>query len=411
MAKKAVVVNGAIATTGTFDITSSGFGTVDGAIIMMSMATATNTDTNTNSTGIAFYDGTDTLSYSSVTLDNQSKTSSRRITTTSCSFIGTSASVDYVASISKITDGIRCTFTDDPSAAFRYTAILFGGGVALKTGYVIASASIDGTSAYTGADFTPQAAIVVTSGAATFTTDPLASFTQSYGIFTYNGETISQRGYHVQSNHNANDDEYVSITHNERVAYRGGASYEVTAVSSSGFTVTTRDVASAAVFPFMLIGGVQDVHLGDTPIPTSTGVKSWEGPGFQPQFLLNVQTGMESYNSTSTTEDCCYSVGWTDGTTSGSISGWGDDGAATTDTGSRTNTALMQSYQTTYADKFTASFDSFDSAGYYPGHPVRVKLHPAGRPGRRPCRLFRCRQPEPGQRPDRGGCQTYGQLR
>jgi hypothetical protein len=299
MAKKAVVVNGAIATTGTFDITSSGFGTVDGAIIMMSMATATNTDTNHNSNSIVFYDGSATYSVCNNDEDAQARTDSASYVSDSefiSAGIATTAD-DYHGTISSITDGIRVTTTNTASAAFRYTAVLFGGGVSIKTGEITTSASINGTAAYTGASFTPQGGVFLNAAS--------VGSAIIFGLFSYKNSTITQRHYAAALPDLLNDSHVDSWVRNDSIASAiGNAYYGITAVSSSGFTVTTRNVATATRLVFFLLGGVQDVHLGDTPIPASTGVKSWEGPGFQPQFLFNVQTGMESYNSGSGTEDC-----------------------------------------------------------------------------------------------------------
>ena len=369
--KYARVVTGALTTSGTCDITYSGGGTCDGAIILVSMATALNTDTNHASLSVCFFDGTTAYSAANNSEDNQGRADTQSAISSGLLIGGIDANAqDGAGSVATITDGIRITWSNTPSAAFRYVAVLFFGGVDIKAGYIFPSDTANGTATYSGADFIAQAGLFVYSNVnetftGSFTTNETAQF--HFGAFSFNNSTITQRGFTAYDLDQANIAEIYSEAINTGINIVSGYdSHKVTAVGSTGFTLTTLGPSpDPQYFIFLLIGGITAASLDDTAVPASTGVKSWEGPGFQPSFILSAASGFNTYNSASTKEDINLAIGVHDGTTGGGVAVWCNDAAGTSDTGSRTNsTAFLQSYQTTLAEQFAAQFDSFDSTGY-----------------------------------------------
>lgn len=143
---------------------------------------------------------------------------------------------------------------------------------------------------------------------------------------------------------------------------------ELTAVSSTGFSLTTRDAGAAAFYVgFMLFGDEENASVDDTAVPSSTGTKSWEGPGFKPDFILTFQSGMEAYQTGttySTNESLWYSIGVADASASGSVGAFSLDGAATMVCSSRQSTDIIAGPRTSYSDDVIATFTSFDDLGY-----------------------------------------------
>jgi hypothetical protein len=366
MAKRAVVVGGATGTGSTTSITSSGFGTPDGAILFINQVTADATDTDHNSLSISFWDGSNIVCRPASDMDAQNTTiTGSGVYNASIRLVISGTTLDAEGTISAITDGISISWSNAPGSSWRYTAILLGGGVSVKAGTLQMSGTNGGTAVYSGASFTPQVGLFVSSSY-----DLLNDFANpalfSLGIFTYSNSTITQRALDYYSDDAVGTSYVGGYAANARVhAYpaTGAEQASVTAVSSSGFTVTTNTGAFAAQLGFFLLGNINGVWLGDTPVPTSTGVKSWE-PGFWPDLVLMAQSGLEAYNTLYTNEDVAYTLGVSDGATSRSVAGWSDDAAGVSDTKGRHSATLLQSVQTTYADTYTASLSGFNALGW-----------------------------------------------
>lgn len=368
MAQKVKVLTGALGTGSTTDITSSGFGTPDGAIIFISgKSTATDTDSSSDATSIVFFDGTTTVCLAERGASGYDYTTTASGLQSSVKILlYNSDSWDAEGTLSNITDGIRISWSNTCGSSWRYVAVLFGGGVSCKVGTVQNNASEAGTTVYSSASFTPQAGLFVSANSSTHPN--LSSHAVlSFGGFTYKSSTITQRtyGFYDPTNYDSSAVETAAVS--SRVFCRGvtGGGGAITAVSSSGFTIRN-DSANSVYSGFMLLGGLGDISLDDTPLPSSTGTKSWEGPGFQPNLILMLQSGMESYTSASNEDGMC-AIAVADGTTSAGIAVYHKDYAPTQVVYSRANSssAFLKSDQSGYyGSTFAASFTDFDSLGY-----------------------------------------------
>lgn len=368
MASGAVVVRGVTGTGSTTDITSSGLGTPSGAIVFLTSATADNTDTGGNSQAVILFDGTSTVCLFSSDEDNVTDSNNTCGLYTSVIFRVSGTTTSALGTIANTTDGIQISWSDTPNASYKYVAVLFRGGLQVKVGTQQMSGTIGGTATYAGTSFTPQAGIFLSHCRNSLNSN-IADAIYNMGLMTYVGSTITQRALAYGSYDAAATADLAGMAANNRVEivpFDAGDSEEgeITAVSSSGFTITTRRANYASYVGFMLFGGLKAVNLADTAVPSATGIKSWEGPGFSPNFLLMAQSGLPSFNTRNTSLDWAHTIGVTDGTTEGSIAGWADAGAFIMDTGNRHSTTLLTTYQTTYNAPFSAAFSSFDSLGY-----------------------------------------------
>lgn len=366
MAKKAIVLGGATGTGSTTSITSSGFGTPDGAILLFNESTADGADSGSDTLSIVFWDGTTTVCRTASDQDAVgTMNTASGLYTGQVRLVRDGGTLDAQGAISATTDGISIAWSNVPDASRRYTAVLFGGGVSLKVGTLQMSGTLNGTAVYSSAAFTPQAGLFISSGSDTLNTgDNDALF--SLGAFTYRNATLTQRvlGYKSASGVGTSViDAYASNAHVH--AYPGsGEQAEITAVSSSGFTVTTRNLDYAAHLGFLLIGGIGDVYLGDTPIPTATGSKAWTAPGFRPDLVMMGQSGIEAYGGSPTGEDAGWTFGVSDGSAARCLAGWSGHALGTSNTSGRQSASLLQSVQTGFGQTYSASLTGFTSTGW-----------------------------------------------
>lgn len=143
---------------------------------------------------------------------------------------------------------------------------------------------------------------------------------------------------------------------------------ELTEVNSTGFKLTTRDAAAAAVYVgFMLFGGEENASVDTTEAPASTGTKSWEGPGFKPDFIMVLQTGLDAFQTGTsyyTNEHLWYSVGIAATGQAGCAGVLSVAAAGTMVCYSRQASDIIAGPRTSYSDDIIATFSSFDSLGY-----------------------------------------------
>lgn len=366
MAGKAVVINSSTGTGASVSFTSSGFGTPTGAIIFWSAATSSNADTDGARSAVTVWAGSNTGSVGGISQDNTSKTTSRSITYSSLRQNSPSspANADFVGTVSTTTDGITISFSDSPDADYKVTVILFGGDAvcsAAATDY--GSLTTGGTYSYTGASATPDVVFISASGSSTVNSDSARAF---FNLgFAVNDGAASQRCFLWNEVGNQNDSVIELIARNNAiVSNNDGTNYlQLSAFTESGFTLTSVNATNLTGI-VLTISGLSDFSLNDTAMPASTGTTSFTGPGFAPDLVLSVQSGLPAYNTFYNTQNLNLTIGASDGTTTGGVAVYGTDGAATTDTANRHNTTLGTSDQTTAAEQWNYTLDSFDADGY-----------------------------------------------
>lgn len=193
MPKAVKVVRGTTGTGSTTDITSSGVGTINGAIILLNVATADDTDTSHQRQCIVLWDGTNCWSLVTASTNGIS-TAATSSGLLSAVVLDTYSGEIARGTLSNITDGVRISWSNTPDASYKYTAVLFYGGHSIKVGQMQISASQNGVATYSGASFTATAGIMLSASTTASDTDDVENIC-SIGIFSNKGGTIKQRAY------------------------------------------------------------------------------------------------------------------------------------------------------------------------------------------------------------------------
>lgn len=142
--------------------------------------------------------------------------------------------------------------------------------------------------------------------------------------------------------------------------------YKITASAfdSSGFTLTADTANSDKVFYLALeLPNQDDAHVLFLDSATSTGNSSTTGAGFQPDFLMLLQTMCTAANTNTTTG--YIGVGLADGTAEASVNACDLFNAGVTDTQStRDASNILNLDFDDGTDDALASLNSFDSDGF-----------------------------------------------
>lgn len=366
MAGKAVVINGSTGTGSSVSFTSSGFGTPTGAIILWSAATSSNADTAHARNAITLWAGSNTGSVYAITQDNKATTVTNRgiYDSVIANLPNSSGTADFVGSISTTTDGITITFSDTPAADYKVTIVLFGGDAVCSVGAVdIGQVGNGGSYTYTNAAESPDVVFFVSSNSTGINTTSSSAYFM-FGMAVNDG-SMTQRTVTWSEAYNSGASAITIVVKKNALFTEPNLTdyLSLTAFTSTGFTLTGTNTTNTTAI-ILTVSGLTGVSLDDTAMPSSTGTTSWTGPGFEPDLLFNVQTGVPAYNANDWSQDLNLTMGCTDGITTGGVADYALDGAVTTDTANRHNTTLGTTNQTAADEQWNFTLDSFDSDGY-----------------------------------------------
>lgn len=196
----------------------------------------------------------------------------------------------------------------------------------------------------------------------------------SYGIATYDGTTIIQRGMLWATDSGAAPTAAGSYL---STAYIGGECNDTTGalirgmetatVTSTGFNLTARTAgfaANAYVCVLAIRFSSARVYVGTVDSPTSTGTTTYTGPGWTPLFAETVGTLLTAVDTAKAdAETDARAIGVTDGSRSYSYAFADQDGQATSDTQSLSNNVLLDMPQDTSTTGLKASFSAFTASG------------------------------------------------
>ena len=154
-------------------------------------------------------------------------------------------------------------------------------------------------------------------------------------------------------------------------AYRDGSidtGFEINTFDSSGFNVQTRLAAAETneLMGYMALdlGADPQVYSRSRTAKTTAGNDVEVGAGFQPIFLMGIGSATATGVNTNTAGGSMV-VGITDGTDTISMTIHDEDGAATSNTHSRTtNTQFMSAYSNDGNIDWEATLSSFDVSGW-----------------------------------------------
>lgn len=272
MAQSVKVVRNTLTATGggTTDFTSTGFGTVAAAIIVVCRANTTNNPADSLELSIGFWDGTNQRVVSAWAADAQATTGANRYSDDS---YGAMSSTAYAFTVSAITDGIRLTMSVDNTGQQRYATVILLGGVSAACGTLTMNATQDATQESGSLGHAPKLVFFATIGNTTADT----SGGNAVISFGFAADDATHRAI-LWSSDNGEADETALIKFSEDrcvgEVFSGAVvwSGEVTTFGADTFTMTTRDGGSSSDVCFYLsLGGDVSFDKGTLTTPTSTG--------------------------------------------------------------------------------------------------------------------------------------------
>jgi len=299
---KVAVVGGPISSsgTGTADFTKTGFGTPKACIVILSFDTTD--DINVSAEGKASIGFSDFTNHRSITHQDENGSAkvdcdSRKSATKAYVILTVAGAVDIDGTASTITDGVRLTNTTNGSTSAVFATVIMFGGTDLQV-------SLDSVTLGNGTDLTtvvttsiPQDLIFFIGADIAREDSSSTGIGSSFGVADISNDqaTIVNRCMGWASDHNANNGSPGSVIRNDRclkvLTETAGDDWgvELTAVTVTSYTVTTRDVspgASMEVYALALNLDNRESKIGSVDSPT-TGA-TWTPSvalGFTPQYV------------------------------------------------------------------------------------------------------------------------------
>lgn len=356
--------------TGTQDITISGFGTPKAAFFAVTRATADGTAADGALLAVGATDGTRNWGTSHVA-DNGLTTTDNRVADVQTSYcvyaLNTAGSIDFQAAFSAwITDGIRIDWNNAPDAAYLLTVVLLGGDdLSAYAGTFAMSTTLDAAVDVTAVGFKPTVLLTAEANAnrASFSlgmvyNSPSDVVTQgSIQHSAADGATTTAENLIVE------DDYGIGITRVSAQVAQG----EFGSFDASGFSCTTRGSNTyTATVGYLALGiANHDVWMGTITTPTSTGSASYTGPSFKPQFVMQLMSGAEAADTVYTDNRAgAFGLAVADDAAQYSNTVASEDGVTTTNTESVSDNLLALLHDDDGAGLIAASLTSFDATGW-----------------------------------------------
>lgn len=366
-------------TTGTLDLTVSGFGTPVAAIFLSGRGR--NDDTVLASAtrwSVGFTDGSNERVSAGSSKSGDSTSNTWRSQTANGRVVqilttGGTASVDkYGTFNSWITDGVRLNWTLASGTAQHEVVCVLIKGVSAKVGDVTLNATQDAATTLGSLGFDPEILFIASAGLGSNSTTPSTHNIGAYGCAYKNGGTIQQRSIAFYDVDNLSttktgtayfDNRVISQVSNDSISYTA----EVTDFGTSDFEITTRDGGSGSdIIAYLALSdpGV-DVDLQEFTSKTSTGTVK-NTTTFAPEAIIGafadgtdtanaVKAGGEGWcvfgaNKTGSVEKChsFYSVDALSTSASGAIAD---------------STVLNWGTGSSYSKEIEAVVDSWNSDG------------------------------------------------
>lgn len=299
---KVAVVSGAVSSTGTgtADFTKAGFGTPKACIVLLSFDTVD--DANVVIQGRASIGFSDFTNHRCITHQDEHDQGkhdcdARKSPTKAYIVLDIAGAVDIDGTASTIADGVRLTNTTNVSASAVFATIIMFGGADL-------SVSLDSVTLGNGTDLTTVVTTGIPQDLVFFIGTDIAGedssstgINNSFGVVDISDDqaTIVNRCMGWTCDHNAGTGSPASIIRNDRclkVLTEAGVDdwgVELTAATTTSYTITTRDVspgASMEVYALALNLDDRGSKVGSVDSPTAGA--TWTPSvalGFTPQYV------------------------------------------------------------------------------------------------------------------------------
>jgi hypothetical protein len=368
-AKMQVTSVAAKTTTGTQDITISGFGTPVAAIFVMSRGVSNGTAAVHSNLSIGFTDGTNERVMTSNDEDAQATSDSARLLDATTEVItmtaeGDSATTIATASFSSwITDGVQINWGTVTGDGERLMVILFGGtDMSAKVGSTTMTATPEDE---TGVGFQPDVVLTLWADASSGPDDHQISF----GCAWDNGASIINRSwaqYQANADAKGNPELFFSETY-AATDETSGQRYSLGSFDSNGFTITGGDDPGVPVYWLALKNaGAEAWYLDTYTSPGVFGDDSVTAPGFKPQCVLFGISHAKAVDSVEIDADSAsVGVGAMHGLNEEeSVVVTSEDNVNDTNTQSEWSTTAIRQNNEDGSNNGAGSFKSFDTNGF-----------------------------------------------
>lgn len=285
--------------TGNFDVAVTGYGTEKGFLTVAPRHDANDTQRAHANLAIGLGDGTEALSSAVAARDNVASSSiaKRRSAQRVYQYLDVAGTAEDAGGdfSAVITDGVQFNQTNAGSLRYMLSTVLFGGGASdqVEAGQFAPNTTQNGTTDKTTPGFKPRVIFLVTGGSG-FGGGVQAHSALSFGIAWDDGGTIRNLSVSMNQEDAVSITECYSLASDTRSAVvlneAGGIAWsiEITALSSTGFTATTRDgapdVGDAVAYIALDFDDAQKFWAGFVTAPTATGNTTFTDPGFEGTF-------------------------------------------------------------------------------------------------------------------------------
>jgi hypothetical protein len=360
-------------TTGTQDITLSGFGTPSAAIFILEAASTDDTVTADANFSIGFTDGTNDRN-SLISSGDAVGTSSthRRTSNALCGLAyragGTVSIITAFTHSAWITDGVRINITNANGDSCFATVILIGG---TDTANVYAGVQqLTSTSVnVTAPGFEPDLVFVAGNGDSAVNTRS-ANTIQSLGI-AHNDGLDRNRGvffYDVNGQSTSNVGTYLSTSKSCGQVFNGSATWlgSLDTFDTSGFTVTSTASPGNDYIVYLALSFTNspDIKLFDNDGPTATGNKSYTDPGFEPDFGMILMSDCTSTDAVQSSGQDGFGVYSFDAVNDYSNAISCQDAQSVTNTACISSSGKIKDLDAGTSVLHEGTFSSFDATGW-----------------------------------------------
>lgn len=372
--------------TGTQDITISGFGTPKAALFVVTRGVTDETLAAHAIIGWGVADGTNQRAFTAKHEDNQGTTDADcRCMTDECIAINdVDNTIDGEANFdSFITDGVRINWGNAPAAGYLLTVILFGGDIQVNVRDITTTATLGATTSDTTCGFEPDVIFFGGNGFIPFNDFNNTAYLPVLGIATNESGGIKQ-GLMAVTDGNGFTTSGAGVHHSNKycqAAYFTSGGYagamELTSFDANGFTVTHREdttVTVPAAFLAIKFDDNSQFELDFIDSPTSTGDHDITSIGFQPNFVYQLVSFIDTEESSDTAgaEAGSFGISVFDGTNEYCIMISTEDNVGTTNTNSISSDKAVKVIDNAGTVVFEGSFDSFLSNGWRINYPSTV---------------------------------------
>ena len=352
-------------TTGTQDITVSGFGTPSAAIVILQQVTANDTITTDAKISIGATDGaTDVVNYIQ-SRDLSSTSSTNRRTATGILGViynNSSTVVHQCAFDSWLTDGIRINNTTAASDIFA-TVILFKN--------VQADAFLEQmltTSESVTVGFEADLVFMLSTGnnALTYGVNAISSFgiahndgtDANYGQFYFDrdSQSTTQTGSYISNTYSFGQYFNDTLTWGGSVGSYTSTGFTLTASASTG-----NDYAAGLAIKF---NNATNISTAIVDSPAATGAVNYDSAGFTPDFGLYLTTKNTAVDTVQTVARQSIGVWSIDSNSYQSNAYFSDDAASTTDAVSLVSDSKLKDLTSSSAAANDGTFVGFDTNGF-----------------------------------------------